>query len=152
MGNERQLPVARELALKVKRALREQVCECLTCSIGVAPNVFLGKVGSDLQKPDGLTVITKDDLPGILLGLELQDIYGIGPRGAAASPRRHHDGRPAVERDAAPAAPGVGRHQRRAVPPDAARRRHPAALLPVFERHRPPACARARVAHQKGRA
>jgi len=80
MGTERRVPVARELALKVKRALREQVGECLTCSIGIAPNVFLGKVGSDLQKPDGLIVITKDDLPDILLALELQDIYGIGRR------------------------------------------------------------------------
>jgi DNA polymerase IV len=80
MSTERQVPAARELALKVKQALREQVGECLTCSIGIAPNVFLGKVGSDLQKPDGLVVITKDDLPGILLGLDLQDIYGIGPR------------------------------------------------------------------------
>jgi DNA polymerase-4 len=80
MGTERQVPVARELALKVKRALRDQVGECLTCSIGIAPNVFLCKVGSDLQKPDGLVVMTKDDLPGILLGLELQDIYGVGPR------------------------------------------------------------------------
>ena len=51
----------------MKRALREQVGECLTCSIGLAPNVFLGKVGSDLQKPDGLTVITKDNLPDVLL-------------------------------------------------------------------------------------
>jgi DNA polymerase IV len=80
MGTERQVPVARELALKVKRALREHVGECLTCSIGIAPNVFLGKVGSDLQKPDGLVVITKDDPPDILLRLELQDIYGIGER------------------------------------------------------------------------
>src|SRR5271154_508892 len=80
MGTERQIAVARELALKVKRALREQVGECLTCSIGVAPNVFLGKVGSDLQKPDGLVVITRDDLPEILLGLQLHDIYGIGKR------------------------------------------------------------------------
>jgi DNA polymerase-4 len=80
MGTERQVPVARELALKVKRALHEQVGECLTCSIGIAPNVFLGKVGSDLQKPDGLVVITKDVLPDILLRLELQDIYGIGER------------------------------------------------------------------------
>jgi DNA polymerase-4 len=80
MGTERQVPVARELALKVKRALRDQVGECLTCSIGLAPNVFLGKVGSDLQKPDGLVVITGDNLPDVLLGLELQDIYGIGKR------------------------------------------------------------------------
>src|SRR6202045_454433 len=80
MGTERQVPVARELALKVKRALRDQVGECLTCSIGLAPNVFLGKVGSDLQKPAGLVVITHDNLPDILLGLELQEIYGIDAR------------------------------------------------------------------------
>jgi len=80
MGTERQVPAARELALKVKQALREQVGECLTCSIGLAPNIFLGKVGSDLQKPDGLVVITKDNLPDVLLGLELQEIYGIGAR------------------------------------------------------------------------
>src|SRR5271169_3573099 len=80
MGTERQIPAARELALKIKRALRDQVGECLTCSIGIAPNVFLGKVGSDLQKPDGLTVITAGNLPDILLGLELQEIYGIGER------------------------------------------------------------------------
>jgi DNA polymerase IV len=70
----------RALAYKVKEALRDQVGECLTCSIGLAPNVFLGKVGSDLQKPDGLVVITQDKLPDILLGLELQEIYGIGAR------------------------------------------------------------------------
>ena len=80
MGDQRQVPVARALALKLKRALREQVGECLTCSIGIAPNVFLGKVGSDLQKPDGLVVITKENLPDVLLRLDLQDIYGIGKR------------------------------------------------------------------------
>jgi DNA polymerase IV len=79
-GTERQVPVARQLALKVKRALREQVGDCLTCSIGLAPNVFLGKVGSDLQKPDGLVVITHDKLPEVLFGRELQEIYGIGRR------------------------------------------------------------------------
>jgi DNA polymerase IV len=80
MGTERQVPVACELALKIKRALRAQVGECLTCSIGIAPNVFLGKVGSDLQKPGGLVVITPDKLPDILFGLELQEVYGIGAR------------------------------------------------------------------------
>jgi DNA polymerase-4 len=89
MGTERQVPVARALALKIKQALREQLGECLTCSIGIAPNVFLGKVGSDLQKPDGLTVITKDNLPDVLLGPELRDIYGIGER---MEPRLHRAG------------------------------------------------------------
>src|ERR1700731_2995568 len=37
MGTERQVPVARELALKVKSALREPVGECLPCSVGIAP-------------------------------------------------------------------------------------------------------------------
>lgn len=80
MGTERQVPVARELAMKVKRTLRERLGECMTCSIGLAPNVFLGKVASDMQKPDGLVVITKDNLPDVLLGLKLQSIYSIGPR------------------------------------------------------------------------
>jgi DNA polymerase-4 len=71
---------ARELALKIKQVLREQVGACLTCSIGIAPNVFLGKVGSDLQKPDGLVVIRGDNLPDALVELELQEIYGIGER------------------------------------------------------------------------
>jgi nucleotidyltransferase/DNA polymerase involved in DNA repair len=111
MGTERQVPIARELALNVKRALREQVGDCLTFSIGLAPNVFLGKVGSDIQKPDGLVVITKNNLPDILLGLELQDIYGIGER---MEERLHRAGiftvAEPLERDAVPVAPRVGRH------------------------------------------
>src|SRR5262249_57653343 len=58
MGTERQVPVARKL-----EALREQGGECLTCSIGIAPNVVLGKVRADLQNPDALVAITKDDFP-----------------------------------------------------------------------------------------
>jgi DNA polymerase-4 len=80
MAAERKIPVACELAAKIKRALRERVGECLTCSIGLAPSIFLGKVASDIQKPDGLVVITKDNLPDVLLHLELQEIYGIGAR------------------------------------------------------------------------
>lgn len=80
MGTERQVPVARALALKIKDVLRNQVGECMTCSIGLAPNIFLGKVGSDIQKPNGLVVITKENLPDVMLDMKLQDIYGIGPR------------------------------------------------------------------------
>jgi nucleotidyltransferase/DNA polymerase involved in DNA repair len=148
MRTERQVPVARALALKVKRALRDQVGECLTCSIGIAPNVFLGKVGSDLQKPDGLVVITHDNLPEVLLGLELQEIYGIGARmKQRASPRRHLHRRPALAGLALAAAPRVRRHQRSPVSPDAARRQHPTVLLPLLEKHRPSACAGAGPAH-----
>jgi DNA polymerase-4 len=141
------------LALKVKRALREQVGECLTCSIGLAPNVFLGKVGSDLQKPDGLVVITHDNLPGVLLGLELQDTYGIGKR-MEERLRRAGIGTVAELWAASPLRLRRvwGRHQRVAVPPDAARRRHPASLLPLCQEHGPSACARAGTPHQSRRA
>jgi DNA polymerase-4 len=124
MGTERQVPAARELALKVKRALREQVGGCLTCSIGLAPNVFLGKVGSDLHKPDVLVVITHDNLPDILFALDLQDIYAIGKRmdrhPASVLPLRRKHG------PSAPARAGVA-HQGRcqklfAAPPHQSRR------------------------------
>lgn len=78
MGSERELENARALALKIKQVIRERVG--LTCSIGLAPSLFLGKVASDMQKPDGLVVITRDDLPHILHPLRLTDIYGIGAR------------------------------------------------------------------------
>jgi DNA polymerase-4 len=80
MGREREISVARELANKIKRTIREQVGDCLRCSIGLGPSVFLGKVASDIQKPDGLVVITPDNLPDVLLPLKLTDIYGIGSR------------------------------------------------------------------------
>ena len=54
--------------------------QVLTCSIGVAPNGLLAKVGSDMQKPDGLVVIETEDLPRKLYSLELADFCGIGPR------------------------------------------------------------------------
>ena len=80
MGKEREISNARELANKLKRTIRERVGDCLRCSIGLAPNIFLGKVASDIQKPDGLVVITPDNLPEVLLPLKLTDIYGIGSR------------------------------------------------------------------------
>jgi DNA polymerase-4 len=93
MGTERDVTMARALALKVRQTVQQQVGECMTCSIGLGPSLFLGKVASDMQKPNGLTVITKNDLPHILHRLELQDIYGItartfGDTASACSP--HH--------------------------------------------------------------
>lgn len=80
MGTEREIGQAEALALRVKKALREQVGARMTCSIGLAPSVFLGKVASDMRKPDGLVVIRKRDLPEILHPLALRDLYGIGGR------------------------------------------------------------------------
>lgn len=72
------LPVALDLAQRIKQGLRQHVGECLTCSIGLAPNRFLAKVASDMVKPDGLVVLLKEELPGRLLDLELRDLPGIG--------------------------------------------------------------------------
>src|SRR5205085_9575351 len=44
-----------------------------------APNVFLAKVGSDMQKPDGLTVLDESNLPNALFRLDLRALPGIGP-------------------------------------------------------------------------
>lgn len=71
---------ARRLALAVKAAIRRDVGEQLRCSIGLAPNALLAKLASDLQKPDGLTTITSEELPQRLYGLKLDDLPGIGKR------------------------------------------------------------------------
>jgi DNA polymerase-4 len=75
-GSWRQEAVVRRLAGEVKAKLRE-VGECLTCSIGVGPNRFLAKTASNMQKPDGLTLIHESDLPDILFPLKLNDLNGI---------------------------------------------------------------------------
>lgn len=73
-------PDPKQVAYAIKRAIREQVGDYLRCSIGIAPNVFLAKLASDVQKPDGLTLITPDTLDGILRTLRLTDLPGIGQR------------------------------------------------------------------------
>jgi DNA polymerase-4 len=78
--NEREPGAAAALAGRIKRAIREHVGETMRCSIGVAPNRFLAKVATDMQKPDGLVVIQRHELPGRLYGLDLIDLPGIGPR------------------------------------------------------------------------
>lgn len=56
----------------------------LKCSIGIAPNSFLAKVGTELQKPDGLVIINEDNIDEQLSKMSLTDLPGI----AAANERR----------------------------------------------------------------
>jgi len=77
-GDFGRLDRARALARQVKQAIRDSVGDCLTSSVGLAPNRLLAKVAADLQKPDGLTVLAQETLPGRLLELGLQDFPGIG--------------------------------------------------------------------------
>ncbi|QYU68035.1 hypothetical protein J4558_24815 [Leptolyngbya sp. 15MV] len=80
LGDQQRPDVARRLARDVKRAIAARAGECLTCSIGLAPNRLLAKMGSDMQKPDGLTVLADETLRPQLLTLTLRDIPGVGPR------------------------------------------------------------------------
>jgi DNA polymerase-4 len=50
----------------------------LTCSIGAAPLRFLAKIASDMDKPDGLTIIRADEMPAFIAQLPLRKIPGVG--------------------------------------------------------------------------
>jgi DNA polymerase-4 len=79
-ASERTAEAAVDLAQRIKAVMRERVGTVLTCSIGLAPNKWLAKVATDMQKPDGLTVIQAGDLPDKLYELEPEDLPGIGGR------------------------------------------------------------------------
>lgn len=68
---------ATEKAHAVKRAISEQVGSYLRCSVGLAPNRFLAKLASNFEKPNGLSLVTRADLPYRLHSLELTDLTGI---------------------------------------------------------------------------
>ena len=65
-----------KIGLEIKRAIRNELK--LTASIGVAPNKFLAKLGSDLKKPDGFVVITEENKQEILDPLPVRKIWGVG--------------------------------------------------------------------------
>jgi DNA polymerase-4 len=70
----------RAIAQRIRTRVREATG--LTCSIGLSPNKLLSKICSDLNKPDGLTVVTWADIPGVIWPLPARRINGIGPKAA----------------------------------------------------------------------
>lgn len=70
-----------EEGAEIARRLKAQILEAtgLTVSAGVAPNKFLAKLASDMQKPDGLTLIEADRAAEILAPLPVEKLWGVGP-------------------------------------------------------------------------
>ena len=64
------------IAADIKRRIREETS--LTASVGVAPNKLVAKIASDLDKPDGLFVVTNESMRKILDPLDVSVIPGIG--------------------------------------------------------------------------
>ncbi len=68
------------VAQEMKQRIKNEVGEWLRCSIGIAPTRWLAKFAGELQKPDGLTILTLDDLSRIYERVKLTDAWGIGSR------------------------------------------------------------------------
>ena len=71
----------RAVAQRLKAAVR--AATGLSCSVAVSPNKLLSKIGSDLDKPDGLTLLTAHDIPTRIWPLPASRINGIGPKASA---------------------------------------------------------------------
>ena len=70
------------IAEEIRRRIREELA--LTVSAGVAPNKFLAKVASDLDKPDGLVLLGYEQLADLLWPLPIERLWGVGPKTATA--------------------------------------------------------------------
>jgi DNA polymerase-4 len=77
-GTERLHGAPVEMARAIKRKILAAVH--LTSSVGVAPNRFLAKIASDVNKPDGLTVIAADQVEAFIDRLPIGKVSGVGPK------------------------------------------------------------------------
>lgn len=72
-----------EIGYEIKRALKEEIGCWMRCNVGIGPNRFLAKTAAGLHKPDGLDVITHDNLRATFAQLKLTDLTGIAGRNEA---------------------------------------------------------------------
>ena len=70
-------PSPREVALEIKRTVYREIG--ITCSVGIGPNKLIAKLGSGLEKPDGLTIIFGEDIKKRLYPLPVGQLWGVGP-------------------------------------------------------------------------
>jgi DNA polymerase-4 len=69
---------AETIAYQMKARIRHSFG--IMCSVGIAPNKLLAKLASDMQKPDGLTIIRTEDVRRIMEGLPINELCGIGKK------------------------------------------------------------------------
>jgi DNA polymerase-4 len=69
---------SQEIAKEIKKRIKDETG--LTCSIGIAPNKLLAKISSDMQKPDGLIVLTEADIKNRIWPLSVRKLWGVGPK------------------------------------------------------------------------
>ncbi len=77
-GNRRLFGAPETIAREIKRRIRQEVG--LTASVGIAPNKFLAKLASDMEKPDGLVVVAPERIDAFLLGLPVGKLWGVGEK------------------------------------------------------------------------
>ena len=75
-GCEKLFGKAEDIAREIKTRIKTEVG--LTCSLGVAPNKFLAKVASGMQKPGGLVIVKDNEKESFLANLPVGKIWGVG--------------------------------------------------------------------------
>lgn len=78
LGSDISWEEAKNLAVRMKRLIRQEIGEWVGCSIGISYGRTLAKLASEMQKPDGLTVIRPEDFPKIALVTPIEELCGIG--------------------------------------------------------------------------
>lgn len=71
---------AEKIALQMKKLIHKQIGEWVNCSVGISYGKTLAKLGSELKKPDGLTIITPENFPNIAKETAIEELCGIGYR------------------------------------------------------------------------
>ncbi len=81
-GTERCLGSPEQIGRNIKARIKENTG--LTASIGIGPNKLISKLASDMEKPDGLVIIKKDEVEGLLKDLPVSELCGIGKKTTSA--------------------------------------------------------------------